>query len=328
MATRPHEVDQLAEAAALMAEHGVQAELLDADQTRARVNSTAYLGGLYDPDGCAMLEPARLAWGLARVLHEAGVRILEGTRVTSLDRDGSDMVARTPNGTVRAARAVLATNAFPPLLRRLRLMIVPVYDLVLATEPLSDAQMAEIGWGGREGVGDAANLFHYYRLTRDNRILWGGYDAVYHWASRIDRSFEQDGRVHHMLARQFLETFPQLEGIRFTHKWGGVIDTCTRFTAFFGTAHGGRTAYAAGFTGLGVGSTRFAADVMLDLLGGETTERTELEMVRSTPLPFPPEPARSIGINLFRYSAGRADATGEPNLFLKTMDWVGLGFDS
>ncbi|CAN5181329.1 MAG: NAD(P)/FAD-dependent oxidoreductase [Nocardioides sp.] len=328
VATRPHEVAELAQTAEQMSAHGIDVDLLDADQTRAKLDSPGFLAGLYDADGCAIVEPARLAWGLARVLREAGVRILEGTRVTSVKPDGSDIVARTPGGTVRASRAVLATNAFPPLLRRLRLMIVPVYDLVLATEPLSQAQMAAIGWSGREGVGDASNLFHYYRLTRDNRILWGGYDAVYHWASGIARSFEQDENVHRMLARHFFEAFPQLEGLRFTHRWGGVIDTSTRFTAFYGTAHAGRTAYAAGFTGLGVASTRFAAEVMLDLLGGEPTERTELEMVRSTPLPFPPEPARSIGINLFRWSAGRADATGSPNLFLRSMDKLGLGFDS
>lgn len=130
----------------------------------------------------------------------------------------------------------LATNAFPPLLRRLRLMTVPVYDHVLMTEPLSAAQRASIGWADREGVGDSANQFHYFRLTRDDRILWGGYDAVYHYGSRVARGLEQPDRTHGLLAEQFFATFPQLEGLRFTHRWGGVIDTCTRFAAFYGTA--------------------------------------------------------------------------------------------
>ena len=107
------------------------------------------------------------------------------------------------------------------------------------------------------------------------------------------------------------------------------ISTCSRFSAFFGTAHQGRVAYAAGFTGLGVGATRFGADVMLDLLAGERTERTELEMVRKKPLPFPPEPFAWTGIALTKWSLARADAHGgRRNLWLKTMDRLGLGFDS
>jgi glycine/D-amino acid oxidase-like deaminating enzyme len=223
----------------------------------------------------------------------------------------------------------LATNAFPPLLRRLRLMTVPVYDHVLMTEPLSDAQLASIGWANRRGVGDAANLFHYYRLTRDNRILWGGYDAVYHFGSRIARELEQSDSTHPLLAEHFFATFPQLEGLRFSHRWGGVIDTCTRFSAFFGTAYDGRVAYALGYTGLGVAATRFGAEVVLDLLEGEETERTRLRMVREKPLPFPPEPVRAAGIALTRRSMEKADRNGgKKDVWLRALDRLGLGFDS
>ena len=193
---------------------------------------------------------------------------------------------------VAAHKVALATNVFPSLLRRVRPYIVPVYDYALMTEPLSTAQMASIGWSERQGIGDAANHFHYYRLSADNRILWGGYDAVYHFGGKIKPEYDQRPETFATLARHFFETFPQLEGLGFSHKWGGVIDTCSRFCAFFGTAIGGDVAYAAGYTGLGVGATRFGADVMLDLLAGEATERTELEMVRSKPVPFPPEPVR------------------------------------
>ena len=117
--------------------------------------------------------------------------------------------------------------------------------------------------------------------------------------------------------------------MRFSHAWGGAIDTCTRFSAFFGTAYGGRVAYAAGYTGLGVGATRFGGDVMLDLLVGERTGRTELAMVRAKPLPFPPEPAAWAGIGLTQWSLARADARGgRRNAWLRTMDRLGLGFDS
>jgi glycine/D-amino acid oxidase-like deaminating enzyme len=328
-AAAPHEVAELAELAASLGRAGHDVQLLDAEQTRARVDSPTYLGGLLEPHTTAMVEPARLAWGLRDACVELGVRVHERTRVSSVDRYAAGLRVRADGGDVRAAQVVLATNAFPPLLRRLRLYTVPVYDYALMTEPLSPEQRAAVGWSGREGVGDASNMFHYYRLTRDDRILWGGYDAVYHYASRIDPRLEQSGRTHALLASQFFDTFPQLEGLRFTHRWAGVIDTCTRFAAFHGTAYDGRLAYTLGFTGLGVAATRFAADVMLDLLDGADTERTRLRMVREKPLPFPPEPVRFTGVQLTRWSMARADRNaGRPNLWLRSLDRLGLGFDS
>jgi glycine/D-amino acid oxidase-like deaminating enzyme len=197
------------------------------------------------------------------------------------------------------------------------------------TEPLSDAQLDSVGWRRRQGIGDSANQFHYYRLTADNRILWGGYDAIYHYGNGISTELEQRPETFAKLAAHFFETFPQLEGLRFSHAWGGVIDTCSRFCAFYGTAFDGRVAYAAGYTGLGVGATRFGANVMLDLLDGSPTERTSLEMVRTRPLPFPPEPFRYIGIELTRRSLDRADRNeGRRDLWLRTLDRFGLGFDS
>jgi glycine/D-amino acid oxidase-like deaminating enzyme len=209
-----------------------------------------------------------------------------------------------------ARQVALGTGAFAPLLRRLRHYLVPVYDYALMTEPLSAQQLASIGWDARPGIGDAANRFHYYRLTSDNRILWGGYDAIYHYGGQVTARLDQRPATFELLARQFFETFPQLDGLRFSHSWGGVIDTCSRFCAFFGTAWQGRLAYAAGYTGLGVGASRFGARVVLDLLGGEPTELTELGLVRSKPVPFPPEPLRSLGIQLTRWSLARADTRG------------------
>jgi glycine/D-amino acid oxidase-like deaminating enzyme len=329
VATEPHHLDELAELAGDMARHGLDAELLDAGQTRARLDSPTYLGGLREPGGTALVEPARLAWGLREACLGAGVRVHEGTPVTGLGRHGAGLRLETPGGTVTARRVALATNAFPPLLRRLGLMTVPVYDYALMTEPLTPAQLDALGWAGREGVGDASNQFHYYRLTRDNRILWGGYDAIYHYGSRIAPLLEQRDATHTLLAGHFLTTFPQLAGIRFTHRWGGVIDTCTRFSAFFGTAYADRAAYALGYTGLGVAASRFGAQVMLDLLAGEQTERTRLAMVRERPLPFPPEPVRYAGVQLTRWSLALADRrAGHRNAWLRTLDRMGLGFDS
>ena len=247
----------------------------------------------------------------------------------SLTAEADAIELRLDTGTVRADRVALATNAFPSLLKRYRLHTVPVYDYVLMTEPLTDAQLASIGWSRRQGVADMANQFHYYRLTRDNRILFGGYDAIYHFGGRIRTRYEDRPSSHRMLASHFFTTFPQLEGVRFTHRWAGVIDTSTRFTAFFGRAHRDRVAYAAGFTGLGVGSSRFAANVMLDRLAGLETERTSLELVNSMPLPFPPDPVAWMGVEVSRWAMNRADHNeGKRNLVLRTLDAVGLGFDS
>jgi len=194
---------------------------------------------------------------------------------------------------------------------------------------LSAEQLASLGWASRAGVGDMSNQFHYYRLSEDDRILWGGYDAIYHYGRRLGPSLDQRPETFDRLAEHFFATFPQLEGLRFTHRWGGAIDTCTRFCAFYGSALGGRVAYALGYTGLGVGATRFGAAVMLDLLDGTPTERTRLRMVRETPLPFPPEPLAWAGIELTRWSLARADERqGRRNLWLRALDRAGLGFDS
>lgn len=293
------------------------------------MNSPTYVGGYWERDGCAMIDPARLAWGLRRACLELGVRVYENTPVRHIRDSRATMDLVTPRGTVRAAKVALGTGVFQPLLRRLKHFLVPVYDYALMTEPLSEEQLASVGWRNRQGVGDSANQFHYYRLTADNRILWGGYDAVYYNGGRIKPEYEQRDETFAKLAEHFFTTFPQLDGVRFTHRWGGVIDTCSRFSAFYGHAHGGRLAYAVGYTGLGVAATRFGANVMLDLLAGEPTERTELRMVREKPIPFPPEPVRSAGIQMTRWSLARADLhEGRRNLWLRTLDRMGLGFDS
>lgn len=301
----------------------------DRDRIQAEVHSPTYLAAHLDRT-TAIVDPARLAWGLADACERLGVRIVEHTPVTGLEprpEGGIRLVAA--RGTIDARQVALGTNAFPSLVKRTRLLTVPVYDHVLVTEPLTSSQRDAIGWSERQGIGDSANQFHYYRQTSDHRILWGGYDAIYHWGGRVKDRYDHRPATSQLLAEHFFATFPQLEGLRFSHAWGGPIDTCTRFCAFFGTAHDGQVAYAAGFTGLGVGATRFGADVMLDLLAGEETERTRLAMVRSTPIPFPPEPAAWIGITATRWSLAQADRNdGRRNLWLRTLDRLGLGFDS
>ena len=332
LATDPHHLEGFDDAATVSAQHGEKIEVLDREQVAELVRSPRYLGGVLDRDGVALVNPARLAWGLRDACLSLGVRIHENTRALDFgDTTGASVEILTESdagtGSIRAARVALATNAFPPLLRRLRHYVVPVYDYVLVTEPLTDEQWAAIGWEGREGLSNIGNQFHYYRRTDDGRILFGGYDAIYQ--RRVDSSHDQREESFALLAEHLVEVFPVLEGIRFSHRWGGAIDTCSRFSAFFGTARDGRVAYAVGYTGLGVGATRFGANVMLDLLDGRDTERTRTRMVSSMPLPFPPEPVRSAAIGLTTWSLARADRReGRRNLWLRTLDRLGLGFDS
>ncbi|MEV0413110.1 FAD-dependent oxidoreductase [Streptomyces sp. NPDC050448] len=331
VATEPHQVEELRELYEEAEKLGLAggSRWLDREELRAEVDSPTFLAGLWDTDGVAMLNPAKLAWGLKKACLSLGVRIYENTRGLSLAASGAGMAVRTPYGRIFARRVALGTNIFPSLVKRIRPFTVPVYDYALMTEPLTDDQLKAIGWQNRQGLGDSANQFHYFRITPENRILWGGYDAVYPYRGKLDSEYDHRPETYLKLAQHFFTAFPQLEGIKFSHAWGGAIDTCSRFSAFFGTAHGGKVAYAAGYTGLGVGATRFGADVMLDLLDGARTERTGLEMVKSRPMPFPPEPFAWTGITLTKWSLARADARGgRRNLWLKALDKLGLGFDS
>jgi glycine/D-amino acid oxidase-like deaminating enzyme len=257
-----------------------------------------------------------------------GVRIYEDTKATDLNDDGDHVVVITPLAKVQARRVALATNAFKPLLRRMRNYIVPVYDYCLTTEPLSVPQLDALGWKNRQGLSDISNQFHYYRLTADNRILWGGYDAMYHFGGKISNELESRPETWAKLSQHFFETFPQLEGIRFSHAWGGAIDTCSRVSVFWGTAYGDKVAYAIGYTGLGAASSRFGGVVLLDMLDDVASPARSTNFVNSKPLPFPPEPFRFLGIQLTRWSLNREDRTGKRNLWLRLLDRLGLGFDT
>ena len=308
---------------------GDHVQVLSREEVRARVHSPLYEGGIFDHDGTALVDPARLVWGLERACLSLGVRIFEQSKVERLEDVAGGVRVHTSYGSVTAARVALATNVFTSLIRSARKYVVPVYDYQLVTEPLTPEQLESIGWDGREGVADAGNQFHYYRLTKDQSILWGGYDAIYNFRGKVRREYEFNAETYATLAGHFLKTFPQLAGVKFTHAWGGAIDTCTRFSPFWGTAHRGKVAYVLGYTGLGVGSTRFGAATMLDLLDGVQTEGTALTMVRKKPMPFPPEPLRWIFIRISQWALKRADEhEGRRNLWLRAMDLLGVGFDS
>ena len=329
VATEPWHIESMERSLEAHLSIGDDMELLDAAEMQARVHSPTYLGGLIRHNDSSLVDPARLCWGLRAAAERLGAAVHEQSPVTAVTDHSSALEVVTPGGTIRSERVLMATNAYPGPVRRPRRYVIPVYDHVLMTEPLSTKQLASIGWEESEGIGDVSNQFHYYRLSEDDRILWGGYDATYHFNNGLDPQHDQSDHTHGMLAEHFFETFPQLEGLRFTHRWGGPIATTTHFSATWGTAHEGRLVWVAGYTGLGVGASRFGARVALDLLFGQTTELTELEMVRTKPFPFPPEPLRWAAIELTRSAIQRADRRlGKRGLWLGLLDRFGVGFDS
>ena len=320
VATEPHQLDELRRGAA---------QVLEGEALAEYTRSPVVRGAIFEKDQLALVHPAKLAWGLRQACLDLGVRIYEGTRVTKLERHDGSAIAVTERGRITARRVALATNGFPSLLKRNALRTVPIYDYVLVTEPLNRAQLEQIGWTGRHGMTDMSRQFHYYRKTADDRILWGGYDAVYHRGRRIRPEYDQRPETFERLADHFFTAHPGLRGIRFSHAWGGMIDMSTKFVSFQGTAHGGTVAYSSGYTGLGVGATRFGAAVMLDLLEGAVTERTSLAFSTVKPFPIPPEPIAYPAIQTMRHAIARSDANGgRDGVLIRAMEAFGIGFDS
>ncbi len=271
--------------------------LLDRDRTRAALDSPHYLGGLQE-DACAIVNPAKLVVGLARVLRARGVRIFEGSPVLDLTESDGGVTAVTPQATVRAETAVLATNAWAHRFPAARGWSVPLYTYVVVTEPLSDAQWERIGWQGRQGVEDARNLVHYFRPTADGRILWGGTHAVYRYGGPISPRRDRHEPIRRRLEREFLATFPQLGRVRFTHHWGGPISMTSRFVPRIGRFDGGRIHYAFGYSGHGVAPAHTAGRILRDLILGRDTDDTHVCFVEHAQAPFPPEPLTWIGAEL------------------------------
>jgi glycine/D-amino acid oxidase-like deaminating enzyme len=328
VATAQYQLKDLREYESLLNRFGENARFLDAEAVRSELNSPTYMGGVFRPRG-SILDPARLAWGLLAAVRGLGVRVYEQTPMRGISRRGGAIEVRTPGGNIRARKCLLATNAFKSPVRRMQRRTVPIWDYVLMTEPLGTGQLDALGWRNRQGLGDEANQFHYYRLTSDNRILWGGYDAIYHFGSRILVDHEQRTASFEGLAQRFFQTFPQLEGLRFSHRWGGPIASTTRFCMDVGTSHGGRVSWAAGYTGLGVVASRFGGRMALNLLDHPESPELKLKFVRDRPFPWPPEPLRSLVIQLTQSELARADRNqGRRGPWLRLLDRLGLGFNS
>lgn len=329
VATAPWQVEPLLEHAELLAAAGEPVRLLDADAVRAEVDSPTFHAGAWRTDGVGLVDPGALVLGLREAALRRGIALHEHTPVTRLHHDRDAVLLEGPGLAVRARQVLLATNAFTGLHPALRRAVVPVYDHVLVTEPLPDDRLTELGWRRRQGLADAGGQFHYFRLTPDNRLLWGGYDALYRFGGPVGPRYERNEGTERLLAGHLLTCFPQLRGIAVTHAWGGPIATTTRFTVTVGARRDRRVAWAAGYTGLGVGASRFGARAALDLLAGADTPWVDNPLVRRRPRPWPPEPLRWAGITMTRRAITRSDQRGgRRGPWLRLLDRAGVGFDS
>jgi glycine/D-amino acid oxidase-like deaminating enzyme len=266
--------------------------LLDAEQADARLRATRVLGATFTPD-CAVLHPSRLVRGLARAVERRGGRIYEHTRV----REIRPRQALTEHGVVGAGTVVRATEGYTVSLRGMRRDVAPVYSLVIATEPLSGPVWERIGLRERESFTDHRNLIVYGQRTADDRLVFGGRGAPYHFGSRIRPGYDRETRVFAMLRRTLVDMFPVLAAARFTHAWGGALGIPRDWVASVGLDRDTGTGWAGGYVGDGVATTNLAGRTMRDLVLERDTGLTRLPWVGHRSRRWEPEPLRWLGVN-------------------------------
>lgn len=306
----------------------------DEKAVREQANSPMFFGGCWHRDGQdGVIDPARLCWGLKNVLvNQLDVRIYENTKLIAVKPFGNDgMKTLCEGGKIQSKKVLMATNAFTSTVGKIRRSVIPVWDYQISTVPLTDEQLDKINWGktSRHAISDYNNMFHYFRLTKDNRITWGGGGAVRYYFNRgIDKKFMDAPARYEQLAKEFFETFPQLAGeVKFSNKWGGIIASSTRFCVVPGVAYNGRLAWAVGYTGHGVGASRFGARIGIELLGYQPTDIIKMKFVTKRVLPWAPEPFCWPGVKLTQSALLKADKNGgKRGLWLKFLDMLGLGF--
>lgn len=248
----------------------------------------------------ALVNPARLAQGMLAMARDAGVVVHEQSPVTTMEEVAAGFVLHTAEGTLRAKRLVLATNAFSHAFPALASKQAPVLSQIVLTEPLAPTTLRSIGWGSRSGFEDARTLQHYIRLTADNRILIGGGDTMA--ARRGDLCNAFDHKVFTHLEQHLLELFPQLSGVSFTHRWGGPVSLAVDMAPIIGIlGRHKRAVFALGLNGHGVSMAPYNGLCLAELLAGQRTRRTEMFFVGRRALPWPPHIIRSPMLHVARH---------------------------
>jgi len=265
-------------------------EWIDAQQLRAEVDSPLFLGAWWEPR-CGLLNPAKQVRELKRIAHAVGAHVYERTPVTEIQR-GARLLLKTPNGTVSADKILLATNAYSHLIPELASKQTPVFTHMVVTAPLTPEQLGRIGWKNRQGIEDARNLVHYFRLTADNRLAMGGSDVTLAYGPNMGH--DANYRIFADLERDVLRLFPSLAGVPFTHRWGGPVSVPTQMVPAMGYLGDPRVLYSLGCIGHGVSLTHLNGCTLADMICERKTDLTDVWFVNRRILAWPPEPLRFL----------------------------------
>lgn len=283
-----------------------------------RVHAQGALGASYDPS-CARLHPGKLVRGLAAALEARRVAIYEHTEVL----DYSPHAVVTTHGTVRCENFVVATEGYGARLRATHRRVLPLYSLMIATEPLPDAAWSDIGIEHGQTFSDYRHLLVYGQRTADNRFAFGGRGARYHFGSAIKPEYDRVASVFRHLRRTLGDLFPAIGDVAVTHTWGGPLGVSRDWHATASYDPGTGVAWAGGYVGDGLSTTNLAGRTLADLITGTDSELVRLPWVNHTSPPWEREPLRFLGANAGLLAMTIADAeermTGRASIAAKVM---------
>ena len=268
-------------------------EWLEKDRTQEEVKSPLYLGAWWEPR-CGILNPAKLAWSWAETIRPMGIEIYERTPVMEVSRGPHKIALSTAGGKIHAGKVVFATNAWSHFFPGLKRKQIPVWTHIVITEPLTGEQCRAIGWQNRQGIEDARNLVHYYRLTADNRIVMGGRDVSLSKGNEMNRDHNEE--IFEELRNDVREIFPPLRDIKFSDAWGGPVSVPIDMAPAIGYLGDKRAIYSLGCVGHGVSLTHLNGQTVRDLVLERQTDLSDVFFVNRTTIPWPPEPLRALTI--------------------------------
>ena len=288
-------------------------QFLTSQQVAERIHITDVHGGLYTPDG-AGIHPGRLIRGLARAVEARGGILYEQTSVTRFE-GGNKARLITPAGELRARKAlVLAGEAYLSRIPKLHRALLPVYSLICLTEPLTPQQWKEIGWDRGENLASTRNTVVYLTKTPDGRILFGSRGAPYAFASKISDEQDRHAATLRLIQRSLLDWFPSLQGIRFTHGWGGPVGMPMDWTPAVRFDPTSRIAFAGGYTGQGVSTSNLAGQMLAGMITGRTTGFESLPFAQRRSADWIPEPLRWLIVRAMQGGYLRIDEAAEAGL--------------
>lgn len=310
--------------ASLHIPYGDETHLLNKQEIQAEINAPIFHGGFWLKGDCGTVNPAKLIWGLKRAVLKLGVNIFENTPLLKINKKPDGLIIDTPKAAISAQKILLATNAFASGHKSIKNRVTAIRDRIIATEPLTDEQMDRVGWKNRQGIYDTRTQLNYMRLTKDNRIIFGG-KLAYYFNDNTDPEGDKKADPYIGLAEAFFKTFPCLDDISFSHAWSGPIGLTTRKAVHFQHFYGGDVIYVGGYSGFGVTASRFGARIALKILDKVDFPEKNLTFVKTIPKYIPPEPFRWIGAQITMYALDTMDEKGGwRKLWIKMVEKMGF----